>query len=121
MVQVYAWLGQHCWPWRRWFWVLAATGAVLFGAVVVVGEGRESELWMLLAIALMLWALWLVTLSHLFARPLTVSVPETGWRARWRARWQRLGQKLKALFLSAYLLAVLFVSFRALMLLLGAD
>ena len=102
----HAWLG----------WILVAGAAAAFPAAIFLVKGATGQFLGLAAIAVLLWALTLSAFLRAFADPLPEPPPGANLVTRFSARVSRLYRWFLALLISGLLLAVLWFSIRAVLL-----
>lgn len=109
----YGALARRLYRVRALLWFTAALALIAFLAAVFWSEGSSAEAYMILAVALLLWTLYLLVTMHVFLEP--PPTIEAGDRLIVRAnkRLRRLGYWLMAVIVVALTGGIVFLSVRA--------
>ncbi len=105
-------LARRLYRYRLALWMLSVTAVALF-AGALLRQGAVDGQWATLgAIAVLLWAICLLTLAYSFRAPLPAAGPETGWFTRQTIRIRRGFLWLMALAMLLLTGLVIFASVR---------
>lgn len=104
-----AWLQGHVVA----LWLLCAAAVAAAFAAIFMVPGATAGRYVFGAVVLLMWAIGLLTVSHVFAAPLPEIAPGMRWFARLRTRIRRAALILMAVAMSALSLLLAFVTVRA--------
>ncbi len=113
MLEFYHSLALRLHPVRLLFWVLGAAGIAALAASLFGPETWREEIYNVLAMTVLLWAVLGGSIVHGFAAPLPEAAAGAGRAQRFWIGVQRALLGLFALFVSGLALAVAFATFRA--------
>lgn len=120
MLGLYIRISRSLYPWRAIFWVLTLASVLAFGGIVLTSGGGDDSAWLMTAVAVLLWSVSLLLTVYAFIHPLPVINAGEGWFARLRKRLARLGCWLLAWTMTGSCLFALYVTFKAVMILVRA-
>lgn len=118
MLQLYETLARWLHPYLWLLWLTAAGAALAFGALLLQPARASDEGWLFLPAVVALWALSLVCLAQFFVRPLRAVSADAGLMARLGYGLRRVFRVAVALAISGLLIVTVFLSIRAVRLLL---
>lgn len=113
MLEFYHRLALRLRPVRLLFWILGAGGIAGLAASLFGPEPWREEIYNVLAMTVLLWAVLGGSIVHGFATPLPTAVADAGRAQRFWVGVQRALLGLFALFVSGLALAVAFATMRA--------
>lgn len=121
MLEFYHRLALRLYPLRFLFWMLGGLGIAAFAATLFGPGPWREEVYNVVAMTVLLWAVLGGSVVHGFAATLPAASEGAGRGQRFWIGLQRAALGLFALFLSGLALAVLFATTRAVGMLLRAS
>lgn len=112
MLDFYHHLARRLYGIRWALWLLCGLAVALFAGVLLFGGVAAEQSVSLGAIAVLLWAICLLTLAYSFAAPPPAAGPEAGWFTRQGIRIQRGFLWLMALAMTLLTGFVIYASIR---------
>lgn len=113
MLEFYHRLARRLHRWRAALWLMCAGAVALFAGALLRSGPPVDDRWATLgAIALLLWAICLLTLAYGFNVPLPAAGAKAGWFARGKVRIRRAFLWLMALAMTLLTGFVIFASLR---------